>query len=204
MILDGYTVPVKNIGLVRPMTIATRVMALKVLEAESNWEEDDYKELLTSIILSRVVSISNDSRMAVELLLEDEENFNQAFQTILGKDYDENADIIQLQETVAVHLRYPRLLNFSCDTCRKWVSNPLKGTYRKYARGPEDSLLCDTREGCPKGHHSNPLKWLRRHWQAYKYDLQCRAYAQWPNDDIVLLHKFVIDQEIEKFQAELP
>lgn len=204
MILDGYTVPVKNLGLVRPMTVATRTLALKVLEAESDWDEEDYKDLLLGIIFSRLVDTTSDSRIAVSMLIEDEEGFDDAFRIIIGKDQDEHSDLELFRKTVSVHLRYPRILSFPCDTCRKWVSNPLKGTHRNYQREAEDVLLCETREGCPKGHHSNPLEWDRRHWQAYQYDRLCRAYKQWPDDDIVLLHKFVIDQEIEKFQAELP
>lgn len=120
--------------------------------------------------------------------------------SVLGHDDDEEQDDRKFEHAVKMRIAYPHLLNDPCGHCQKYIYNPLTGKTTKdgngqpYARQPEDVLLCQTRDGCPKGSPETEVKWNSDFDQTYEYDQFCRSAGQWPDDPIVLKNKGIIDR----------
>ena len=81
---------------------------------------------------------------------------------------------------MVIKLVRPLLDRRSCDLCKKFLFDT--DTDRPSMRGNEPilreshfALACDTHEGCPKGHYSNPVKLTERNEQAWQHFLDWRV-----------------------------
>lgn len=111
---------------------------------------------------------------------------------VLGADtaLQEQEDETNLREGVKLRYTYPHLEVVSCADCKKFVYSPLEGRFAPnegppWLRPEGDSLLCETREGCPKGTPDRQRVLSPKNDMALKFDLECRAVGQWPDDPIV-------------------
>ena len=164
MIQDGYTIQKANGVFIRPLSHqgADRIRLL----IESNaWDEIDETLWNPPSFFGDAQSLSDSDRM-------------QLLQSMITFDLD--AAQKNLTEGLLIRLTRPLLEKRSCNFCKEFLfdsetdllsmrgSDPIR-------RKPHFVLACDTHEGCPKGHHSNPVMLTRENEQAWQHFLDWRA-----------------------------
>lgn len=163
-------------------------------------------ELLLKEIHNRIIS----TPFNVERCSDTESKlFPAAVKCVLGQKpyFDEESDARNLREGLWLLLHYPKLANLSCEFCQKWNMDPITGEIfkrgqRHLPRFPEDTLLCNTHAGCPKGNPANPKGLSAKNRQALRHYLECKAVGQFPDDAIVRRNAKIISDEFRKFERE--
>jgi len=95
-----------------------------------------------------------------------------------------------LRESVKLELTNPLLAKRSCNSCKKWWFDSdtnlisMRDDSTPILR-PETSVLpCDTHEGCPKGHHTNPIQFNRINRLVWKHYLEWSRVGLNDNDKL--------------------
>lgn len=193
MITDGYTetgVFGDTVLEYRPMLHAERVAVLR--RASLMTSEEERSRAIWQNLMWRVVFASPPRHEWAASL-----DIIKAMMGI-GKTLQEREDADNLYEGAKLYFQHPRLMNVSCDDCRKWEFYPMTGLYQmsrtgnRVERDPDDKVLCDTTIGCPKGHYTAPKMLSEKNKRALRFDLECRAVSHWPNDQIVSRNARVI------------
>lgn len=93
----------------------------------------------------------------------------------------EAADKRNLISGSKLRIKEPRAADFSCHTCREWISDLEKwevyigaGGVRNRRR-PTDSLACETPGGCKRGHWKSPVAFNSKNTQAWNHYWQFRS-----------------------------
>lgn len=116
---------------------------------------------------------------------------------LIGDAGQEREDVRNLLEGVRLHAKYPWLTNVTCEQCQAWWFDPLTGRTalregEPLRRPVGDTLLCQTREGCPKGSPERPKGLSDRNKAAYRHFRECEATGLFPDDPIVKRNAAVI------------
>lgn len=182
MIHDGYTKRLRYDGALveyRPMLKPERMAVLRRAAHAKNIA-DVYREAVLPHLLYCETAIT-----------EFREDFLVKVMG-LGRGHAEREEADNLYHGTVLWCRYPHLERVDCATCRKYQFDPLTGYFSRRGpakalveRPPGDSLLCETREGCPKGTWEKPRSLTPRNRAALAFDLECRAVGEWPDDAIV-------------------
>lgn len=110
---------------------------------------------------------------------------NEAVNVILGyTSKDESRDFQDLSDSIQLHATNPRLSVMSCKTCRAYCVNHDDGTLYIGPSGEPTRLPmntkvpCETRQGCLKGHWSEPNglsneRWLKTWRHFWRYRNEC-------------------------------
>lgn len=83
----------------------------------------------------------------------------------------------ELSRGLELELSNPMLSQRTCSACRKWWFDPDTHLISMNSEGPilrpsNSALMCETNEGCPKGHHSNPIRLGEANQKAWRYYLE--------------------------------
>jgi hypothetical protein len=102
----------------------------------------------------------------------------------------------------------------SCDHCRKYFydddpQSPQYGLPRKMHNGTDKLRLrdhscpppCETKKGCPAGHHEKPVRLTPENREAYEHYQECKATGKFPDDPVVMRNAAIIAQA-EQIHAE--
>lgn len=169
-------------------------------------DEDFARETLIGEIQRRILA----PEWAKDLASDEERVFSAAVKCIMGQQprIDEDADVRNLREGVRFQLRHPALAGLSCATCQKWLLDPITGEFhgpkgKRILRQPEDVLLCQTHDGCPKGTPNDPKGLSAKNAQALRHYLECQAIGQFPDDAIVKRNARIIAQVYEEHRKEI-
>lgn len=110
---------------------------------------------------------------------------NEVVNVVLGyTSKDESRDFQDLSDTVRLQSINPGLSTMSCTTCRKYCVNHEDGTIYIGPSGEPTELPrgtkvpCETRQGCLKGHWSEPIglsneRWLSTWRHYWRYRNEC-------------------------------
>ena len=113
-----------------------------------------------------------------------ENHKNEVVNVVLGyTSKDESREFQDLSDSIQLHATNPGLSVMSCSTCRAYCVNHEDGSLYIGPSGsptvlpPNVKVPCETRQGCLKGHWSEPNglsneRWLRtwRHYWKYRFD----------------------------------
>jgi len=164
MIDDGYTF--REAGcLVRPLT-ASLISKVSAFIEQGKWFKIDK-------LLWRAPWFIGDA----DKLTEDDKN--TLVSVMVGFDLEKSQ--ADLKKAVLLKITRPLLANRSCDTCKQFLFDTdtdkpyLRDGYKMVKRESHIVLPCDTREGCPKGHHSDPIHLSEINEKAWNHYLDWRA-----------------------------
>jgi len=205
-ILDGYTRQATILAGEADCVLEYRPMVRKTaeyfLQRLKRFPSEIANRIACQSLAQKIVSWNGtallDSGSLFELLKSDPKAWTAIFQAICGVDpvSTEHADTANLQNGARLRATNPGLANVSCDFCKKWWFNPLDLTVYhrggKPVRRTEEPLLCETRQGCPKGSPEKPYGLSEKNNVAFEHYLECKATNQFPDDAIVKQNARVI------------
>jgi hypothetical protein len=167
LIDDGYS---ERHGeyLIRRLVKSERMILQRLLQERRTWEAEKF--LFKS---GRVTSIIGEEVIP-------EESEKQALAEALVTWPTEEAELLNLRQSVALLLKTPLLGLRSCEMCKRWWFDPdtnkiVRVGTADLLRPPHAPVPCDTDAGCLKGHWSNPLEMSPKnrkawnHWLEWKY-----------------------------------
>ena len=163
MIHDGYTIQESGF-FVRPLSHQL-VDRIELLIERGEWDEVDAILWRSPWFLGDIDELSDSVR-------------DQLLKLMISFDLSDSQN--NLIEGLVIKLTRPFLDRRSCDLCKQYLFDT--DTDRPSMRGSEPILreshfvlACDTHEGCPKGHHSNPVKLSKINEQAWQHFLDWRV-----------------------------
>jgi hypothetical protein len=169
-------------------------------------DEQRGRNLLSFEANRRIFSMNVDWESFQEFL-KTPKIFDAVVKCVLGQapKIDEDQDVKNLRDGVRFQLKYPALSRLSCRTCQKWLMDPLTGQVARrkgqpLLRQPEDLLLCQTHEGCPKGTPQTPQGLSPKNQQALVHYQECRAVGHFPDDAIVKRNARIITEVHQEFE----
>lgn len=121
---------------------------------------------------------------------------------ICGDKAQERNDVDNLRRGIVLVAKYPHLLHVTCQQCRYWHYDPIDGDLatregEPLRRIPGSVLMCETRDGCPRGHWSKPVELSEKNRLAWEHYKLCRATNHWPADAIVQRNAAIITKALE-------
>lgn len=124
-----------------------------------------------------------------------------ALRCVLGQEpkSTETFDAQNLLEGVRIHRESPYLTTLDCHTCKTYWMDPLTGKVAWRGGKPQlrpegTELLCQTREGCPKGSPDAPKTLSEKNQQALRHYKECKATNRFPEDAIVKHNAVLIEK----------
>lgn len=107
----------------------------------------------------------------------------------VGQAAEETEEAKRVKASARLLVQWPHLWGGDvCGYCRKWWYDPIGNTTERMTDGSRagrcGALLCETREGCPRGSWKSPVQVPDRHVMAYRHWRECRV-SGFPDDGIV-------------------
>lgn len=166
---DGFTTEVTAGVFCRPMLWVEK-KAWREVAASST--DDGWYRLIQHHVYGDLTNLSMEERALI-------------IETVLGYTVkDENRDFQDLSDTVQLHATNPGLSLLNCQTCRTYSTHPDTGAVYFGPSGQPTPLPkgmkvpCETRQGCPKGHWSEPIgltneRWLTTWKHFWRHRFEC-------------------------------